>query len=390
MELRSVPIDSSAPPLAKIVLLTGVSIIIPTYREVLNIPHIIARIAAMKQAEGMELEVIIMDDNSQDGSVEAVKALGHDWVRIVVRTENRGLSPSVIDGFKLAKYPVLVCMDCDLSHPPEKIADMVLVLQSGQQFVLGSRYVSGGSTDDDWGILRWLNSRIATWLARPLTKARDPMSGFMAMRKTDFDNADGLNPVGYKIALEMIVKCGFDNVGEVPIRFVDRQYGQSKLTLKEQLKYIVHLRRLYIHKFGTAMHFAQFLVVGFSGAIVNLLVLTALLGFGASAGVSLAGGIAVSVLTNFVLNRRFSFSYARGSNIWKQFAGFVAASSVGMLVNYFTALYLQAHVFTTGNYRLQLAALVGILAGMTFNFVGNRYVVFRKKYIKDRAPDTME
>jgi dolichol-phosphate mannosyltransferase len=374
VELRSVPIDLHQPPLAKIVLLTGVSIIIPTYREVLNIPHIIARIAAMKQAEGMELEVIIMDDNSQDGSVEAVAALGLDWIRIVVRRQNRGLSPSVIDGFKLARYPVLVCMDCDLSHPPEKIADMVLVLQSGQQFVLGSRYVSGGSTDDDWGLFRWLNSRVATWLARPLTKVRDPMSGFMAMRRSDFLQANDLNPVGYKIALEMIVKCGFDNVGEVPIRFVDRQYGQSKLTFKEQLKYIVHLRRLYIHKFGTAMHFAQFLVVGFSGAIVNLLVLTGLLGLGTPVGLSLAGGIAVSVVTN----------------IWKQFAGFIAASSVGMLVNYFTALYLQAHVFTSGSYRLQLAALVGILAGMTFNFVGNRYVVFRKKYIKDRAPENVE
>lgn len=370
--------------MARIVLLTGISIIIPTYHEVLNIPHILARIAALKEAQDLELEVILMDDNSRDGSVEAVEALGLDWVRIVVRTENRGLSPSVIDGFKLARYPVLVCMDCDLSHPPEKIPDMVLVLQSGQQFVLGSRYVSGGSTDDDWGLLRWLNSRIATLLARPLTKVGDPMSGFMAMRKSDFELAEDLNPVGYKIALELIVKCGFDNVGEVPIRFVDRQYGQSKLTFREQLKYIVHLRRLYIHKFGTAMHFAQFLVVGFSGALVNLLVLTILRYFGFEAEVSLAGGIAVSLVTNFLLNRRFSFSYARGSNIWKQFTGFLAASSVGMLVNYATALYLQAHVLSDGPYQLQLSALVGILAGMMFNFVGNRYVVFRKKYIKDK------
>jgi dolichol-phosphate mannosyltransferase len=103
--------------------------------------------------------------------------------------------------------------------------------------VIGSRYVPGGSTSDDWGIFRWLNSRVATLLARPLTNVKDPMSGFFALRKSDFEQARDLNPVGYKykIALVLIVKCGFENVGEIPIGFIDRVYGESKLTLKEQL-----------------------------------------------------------------------------------------------------------------------------------------------------------
>ena len=368
--------------LADIRIHAPLSIVIPTYQECENIPLVLKRVDALRRELGVDLEVLFMDDDSNDGSVEAVAAAGYDWARIIVRTKDRGLSPAVIDGFKAAKGPVLVCMDCDLSHPPEKIPQMVLALSSGQQFVIGSRYVPGGSTDDDWGVLRWLNSVIATLLARPLTRVKDPMSGFFALRKEDFDKASTLNPVGYKIGLELIVKCNFDNVGEVPIHFVDRLYGESKLSFREQLKYIKHLRRLYLHKFENAMYLAQFFVVGGSGVVVNLGVLSLLLALGLAEGVCLAGGIGASVVTNFLLNRRFTFSYARSRNVWSQFAGFIGASAVGMIVNYAVALYMRNSVLTDGAYSLQLAALAGIACGMLFNFLGNRYVVFRKRFIR--------
>ena len=382
MELIDRSLAPSQQPLASIRVLTSLSIIIPTYKEVPNIPLILQRIDALRREGNLALEVIFMDDDSRDGSIEAVEQSGYDWARIVVRTENRGLSPAVIDGFRLARNPVLICMDCDLSHPPEVIPQMMLALSSGQQFIIGSRYVPGGSTDHDSGIIRWLNSRMATLLALPLTSAKDPMSGFFALRKADFDEAVDLNPVGYKVALELIVKCGFRNIGEVPIHFSDRLHGESKLTIKQQLQYIQHLRRLYIHKFGNTMHLLQFLVVGGSGVIVNLATLTLLLSFGLPEAVCLAGGIATSLVTNFLLNRRFTFSYARGNSIWRQFAGFVASSSIGMAVNYSVALYLRAHVLPETSYTLQLAALLGIASGMVFNFLGSRYVVFRKKYIR--------
>lgn len=370
----------TADRLARIEILTPISVVVPTYKEVLNIPLVIDRIAAIRDEHGIEIELIFMDDNSNDGSVEAVKAAGRDWARIVVRTENRGLSPAVVDGMREASHPVVVCMDCDLSHPPEKIPDLVLALESGQQFAIGSRYVPGGTTDDDWGVFRWLNSYVATMLARPLTSAKDPMSGYFAMRKADFDNARHLNPIGYKIALELIVKCGIENVGEVPIHFSDRVHGESKLSLKEQLKYIQHLRRLYIHKFGTAMDLLQFLVVGASGVVVNLGVLTASAAMGAAEPVALAAGVGVSVITNFLLNRRFTFSYARAGNPWKQLAGFVGASAVGMVVNFTVALALRSTLLQDVPYGLQLAAVVGIGCGMLFNFLGNRFIVFKKRY----------
>jgi dolichol-phosphate mannosyltransferase len=373
------------PDLAEIRVNVPLSIIIPTYKEVLSIPHILARLDELRRKQNLNFEVLFMDDDSADGSAEAVEKSGYDFARIIIRRQNRGLSPAVIDGLRIASNPVLVCMDCDLSHPAEKIPAMVLALASGQQMVLGSRYVPGGSTSDDWGLLRWLNSRVATLLARPLTSVKDPMSGFFAIRKSDFEQARDLNPVGYKIALELIVKCGFENVGEVPIGFVDRVYGESKLTLKEQLKYVKHLRRLYLHRFGEAMHLAQFLVVGASGVIVNLAVLTLCQYLGASSAVAIACGIFVSIFSNFALNRRFSFSYARDRSWTSQLLGFVIASGAGAAVNFSVALYLQSRILSpTTSHSLQIAALVGVIAGMAFNFIANRYFVFRKRFIRTK------
>lgn len=359
-----------------------VSIVVPTYKENQNIPHLVARIEQMMRDNDMQVELIFMDDQSRDGSAETVAAMNKDWVKFIEREGPRGLSLAVIDGFRAASHPILVCMDCDLSHPPEKIPQMMFALGSGQEMVIGSRYVPGGSTDDDWGILRWINSKVATALARPLTKISDPMSGFFALRKEDFNTALALDPIGYKIALELIVKCGFINVGEVAIHFSDRIHGESKLSLREQLSYLRHVRRLYIHRFENAMYFIQFLMVGASGVVVNLAVLTLLMLMGAANSVSLAGGIAVSLVSNFVLNRRYTFAYAKDENVWRQFAGFLVASGVGMVVNYLVALYLVQSVLPEAVWAVYASALAGIAAGMAFNFVGNRYVVFRKKHLK--------
>nr|WP_314262307.1 glycosyltransferase family 2 protein [uncultured Devosia sp.] len=368
--------------LAKIKVLAGVSVVIPTYKEAQNIPLMLGRISRLRDQYEIDLEVLFMDDDSADGSIEAVAAAGHDWARIVVRKADRGLSPAVIEGFRLATKPVLVCMDGDLSHPPEIIPQLVLALAAGAQFALGSRYVTGGSTNDDWGVFRWLNSRVATLLARPLTSAKDPMSGFFALRKTDFDSAHDLNAVGYKIALELIVKCGFDNVAEIPILFVDRIHGESKLTMRQQLLYIMHLRRLYIYKSANAMAAAQFAVVGASGVVVNLAVLTLLERIGAPILLCLIGGIVASVCTNFALNRRFTFSYARNGKILKQFAGFVSVSALGVAVNLGVSLLTASRLTAKQPLALQLAALVGIACGLTFNYLGNRYVIFRKTHIR--------
>jgi dolichol-phosphate mannosyltransferase len=355
----------------------SLTIVVPTYREAVNIPHLVARLQGLRDRSGIDLELFLMDDDSQDGSEELVRSLGLSWVRMVTRKANRGLSQAVLEGLMLSSRDVLVIMDADLSHPPEKIPEMVAALQAGADVAVGSRFTEGGSTADDWGVFRWLNSRIATILALPLTTLSDPMSGFFAIRRATFATGTDFDPIGYKILLELIIKCRCRAVVEVPIHFDMRLHGQSKLSFKEQLRYIKHLRRLYMYKYGTWSHFAQFLVVGLSGLCINLLVLTLLLRFNVDQRPAVAVAILISMLSNFVLNRRFSFSYARGQSILKQLFGFIAACAVGAVVNYFTTI----NVWQLTRYK-QFAAIVGVLAGTLFNFAASRFLVFRSKHVR--------
>jgi dolichol-phosphate mannosyltransferase len=358
-----------------------VTVVVPTYKEVENLPHLIDRLAKVRQEHGLELDVLIMDDDSQDGSAELVAARSEPWVQIVVRTANRGLSPAVLDGMKRAQGDILVCMDADLSHPPESLPVMIHKLQEGADFVIGSRYVEGGSTSDDWGFLRWLNSRVATLLARPLTSARDPMAGFFAFRRSTLAAGHDFNPVGYKIGLELLVKCGCERVVEVPIHFEDRQLGQSKLTFRQQLLYVKHLRRLYTFKFGGWSQLVQFLTVGGLGTMVNLVLLTLFLHLSVPARPAVALAIVLSMIFNFVLNRRFSFGESRRESWVRQFIGFMSACSVGALINYAVTLLLMGESF---HLRPQLAALVGVAGATAFNFIASRYLVFRSSHIRPR------
>jgi len=371
-------LDTSSAP-TETTRFSRITVVVPTYREVENLPYLIDRLAKVRQAHGLDLDVLIMDDNSQDGSAELVAGRPEDWVKIVVRTTDRGLSPSVLDGMKRATGDVLVCMDADLSHPPEAIPLMLHKLEEGADFVIGSRYVPGGSTSDDWGFLRWLNSRVATLLARPLTSARDPMAGFFAFRRSTFAGGHDFNPVGYKIGLEFIVKCGCERVVEVPIHFEDRQLGKSKLTMRQQLLYIKHLRRLYTFKFGAWSQLVQFLTVGGLGTVVNLVLLTLFLQLDLPANVSVAAAIILSMVFNFVLNRRFSFGESRKDSWVRQFVGFMAACSVGALINYAVTLLFMGKTFSL---RPQLAAVIGIAAATAFNFIASRYLVFRSSHIR--------
>jgi len=357
-------------------------VIVPTFKEAENLPLLIDSLSDLRGDNGMDLELLIMDDDSRDGTEELVASLNQRWIRLVTRTTDRGLSKAVRDGLKRAQGDVIVVMDADLSHPPESIPALVASLMDGYDFVLGSRYVKGGSTSADWGFLRWLNSRVATLLAMPFTNVSDPMSGFFALRRSTYVTAaDRLNPIGYKIGLELIVKCECERVKEIPIHFSERKFGESKLSLAEQARYIQHIRSLFIHKYGTWSHLAQFLVVGGLGTVVNLAVLTLLVALGARVNTAIGAAIAISMFFNFLLNRRFTFAYARNGSIFKQFLGFVAACSLGALLNYFTASALVAEY--PGLYP-QIAAFIGIVAGTGVNFLVNRFAVFKStKYRPD-------
>jgi dolichol-phosphate mannosyltransferase len=358
-----------------------IDVIVPTFREAANIPLLIERLANLRRSYPQPLQLTIVDDDSRDGTIEAVEGLALPWVRLIVRTGARGLSASVLEGIERTTGELIVVMDADLSHPPEAIPRMLEELGNGCDFVVGSRYVEGGVTHDDWGLLRWLNSRFATVLARPFTSIKDPMSGFFALRRETFAHADALNPIGYKIGLELLVKCRCSRVAEVPIAFADRVHGESKLNFREQLRYLRHLRRLFMYRYGTSSEVMQFIVVGASGVLVNLGVVTGLLRSGATAPLGIAGGIAASICTNFYLNRRFTFSHSRSGHMPAQFLGYLVSVSVGSLVNYTIALILLHRL---PGLLPQLASLGGIAAATVVNFVALKYIVFKSKHYRPR------
>jgi len=353
---------------------------VPTYREAENLRPLVTRLAAA-MAEAAPYEVIIVDDDSRDGTAEQVAALaaeGHP-VRLVTRVGERGLSSAVIRGFQEAAGRTLVCMDADLSHPPEAVPALLEALADGEaDFVIGSRYVPGASTDEAWGAFRWLNSKVATLLALPLVRVRDPMAGFFCLRRETFERSAPLNPIGYKIALELMVKCRYRRIREVPIHFANRRFGSSKLTLREQVNYLRHLKRLADFKFGAFSRLVQFCFVGSTGVAVDLASYAVLLAVGVPLLVARALAIWVAMTWNFLLNRRITFGLSGRAGVLVQYARFVAACVLGAVVSWSVNLALirlvewfARHVF--------LAALAGVFCGMVCNFVISLKWVFRRR-----------
>jgi len=229
------------------------SIIVPTFQEAPNIPLLIKEIARDLKPVIPEWEVIIVDDDSRDGTVAACDSLQKQGfpLKLVVRKNQRGLATAVLEGFRRVQAPIFMVMDGDLSHMPAAIPFLYQAIQNGAEFAVGSRYIPGGGTDDKWTFYRYLNSKFASLLARPLIAVSDPMSGFFALPRTLWERCRDLSPVGYKIGLELLVKCKPKTIKEVPIYFRTRTIGESKLTIRQQLLYIRHLIRLYTYKWHT-------------------------------------------------------------------------------------------------------------------------------------------
>jgi dolichol-phosphate mannosyltransferase len=222
----------------------AVTVVVPTYNERENLAPLARRVFTALDPQRAEL--LIVDDDSPDGTAAAVATLAGSYpIRGLVRCGQRGLATAVITGLRAARGEIAVVMDADLSHPPESIPALLEVLRDPRvQMAVGSRFVPGGEVDLHWPWFRRLNSLAGRLLARPLTPVRDMMSGFFAVRRAEL-RLDELHPIGYKIALELIVRHGWRNVVEVPITFADRAAGRTKLNAAEQMRYLRHLGRLY-------------------------------------------------------------------------------------------------------------------------------------------------
>ncbi|GAA2614290.1 glycosyltransferase [Streptomyces axinellae] len=264
----------------------AVSIVVPTFNEAGNVGELLHRVSASVPAR-LPCEVIFVDD-SMDDTPEAVRASAV-YCPYPVQVRHRdapvgGLGGAVVEGLRLARGEWIVVMDGDLQHPPELVPDLVGEgVRGGAEVVVASRYRRGGSRAGLAGGYRVAVSRASTWLAKTLFPRRlrgisDPMSGFFAVRRAGVEGV-GLHPLGYKVLLELMVRCRPVRVAEAPFTFAERYAGESKSSLPEGLRFLRHLAGLRtVHP---AAQLAAFALIGLTGFVPNLAALRLLTGAGA-------------------------------------------------------------------------------------------------------------
>jgi dolichol-phosphate mannosyltransferase len=226
----------------------AISLVAPTYNERDRLPELVRTIFAAFERAGLDGELVIVDDNSPDGTGQVADGLARDFpIRVVHRAGKLGLGTAVVEGFAAAEADVVGVIDADLSHPPDLVPRMLAVMQAEQaDFVIGSRYIPGGGTAN-WEMSRVLMSKFACVMARGLTPVRDATSGFFIMKR---DRARGvtISAGGFKICLELLIRSEPRLVIEVPYVFTGRTAGESKMNMKEATGYLRQLRELYAYR----------------------------------------------------------------------------------------------------------------------------------------------
>jgi dolichol-phosphate mannosyltransferase len=207
------------------------TVIIPTFNESENIEKMVVTVDAICKAHAITEEILVVDDSSYDSTIAIVKRLmvDHSFLRLIIRTQNPGLSPSLYNGIINARADLVQCIDCDFSHPPEKIPVFYHILKKeGYDMVIGSRYVKGGEVIN-WPVLRKVLSSGAALFGRILIPhVKDSGSGFFAINRHILTGTL-LSPRGFRMGFEILGKAHWTRVQEIPIVFKDREFGQSKL-----------------------------------------------------------------------------------------------------------------------------------------------------------------
>ena len=233
------------------------ALVIPTYREAGNLHALLNRVRTALDGAGACYEIVVVDDDSRDGTVEVVSAIAESdpRVRLVVREGERGLSGAVLQGWQCTSAGILGVMDADLQHPPELLPALLEAIQQGNDLVIGSRYVDGGKIGR-WNPARHFVSAAAIWATRPLQQGHlrvcDPISGFFLVRR-DCLNDIPFQKRGFKLMLEILARGRIQSVREIPFSFGLRHVGQSKANVKVALDYAALLARLYRERFGLEM-----------------------------------------------------------------------------------------------------------------------------------------
>jgi dolichol-phosphate mannosyltransferase len=356
------------------------SIVVPTFNERENVEELIRRIDAV--LPGVAWEVVVVDDDSTDGTAGLVNELAQKdrRVRCIQRIGRRGLSSACIEGFLSSSAPYFAVIDGDLQHDERVLPAMLECLRGGEHdIVVGSRYIAGGGIGD-WNARRAQLSRLSTTLAKKTLGVvlRDPMSGFFAVRReVVHDVVRDLSGVGFKILLDIFATSKQPlRFRELPYEFRTRKAGESKVDGNVALDFLTMLLQ---KKFGRIIpsRLIYFCLIGGTGVAVHLAVFsTVYLGLGGAFWLAQSIATTVAMVGNFALNNVITYRDQRLSGLawWRGLVVFSLACSVGAAANVGVASY----IFSDGIGWLP-SALAGVVVGTVWNYATTAFYVWRPR-----------
>jgi dolichol-phosphate mannosyltransferase len=361
-----------------------ISLSIPTYNEAPVVEKTLRHASSVLKDAGEPFELIVVDDDSPDGTAAIVERLSPELpVRVYCRKGERGLATAVVKGWQIARGDVVGVMDADLQHPPEVVLQLIRALRSQHaDIAVASRYLPGGGSDG-WTLFRrivsWSGMRLGT-VALPWTlgSVTDSGSGLFLVRKQSVEGVD-LKPLGIKMLLEVLAKGHYEKIVEVPYVFRGRTLGVSKLGPKQYLEYLMALFRMGCDS-GELATWIWFGLAGMLGAAVYI---AAVLGLEQRTGWpfhhAVYAGLMMGLLTRFVLDELVSFRRERGKSglgLGARFRRYFKLFLPSAIINGLTTI---AGKFA--GLEIWLAASIGLLLALAWNFafvIPNVWAIWRR------------
>src|SRR5947207_10402583 len=356
------------------------SVVVPTFKERDNVPLLVEKLA--RTLEGVDWEVVFVDDNSPDGTAAVARELGEadSRVRCIRRIGRRGLAGACIEGMLASQARYVAVMDADLQHDETLLTAMLAQLRHDDvELAVASRYVDGGSAAGLSSAKREQVSRLSTAVARKLlgVTLSDPMSGYFMMRRDRFEElAPRLSSQGFKILLDIVATArGSLRIAELPFVFAERQHGESKLDTRVALDFAALILAKLTND-AVSFRFLLFCLVGLTGIAIHMAVLQVAVGMGIRFGGAQSLATFVAISWNFVLNNMFTYRDQRLAG-WQFVTGlirFQVICAVGAISNVGIASVIYRY-----DPDWWIAGLGGALMGAVWNYVVSAAFVWRQR-----------
>jgi dolichol-phosphate mannosyltransferase len=357
------------------------TIIIPTFNERGNIELLYDHLSQV--LADIPWEMIVVDDNSPDGTADAVRAMARRFpnVRCLKRIGRRGLSSACVEGMSATAAPFLAVMDADHQHDERILPQMLARAEQGADLVVGTRFAAEGSADEGLSAVRLRGSRLATQLSALVTGQHisDPMSGYFLLRRDVFEKvAPELSSEGFKILLDLVVTANRRgkklSIAEVPYTFRQRLAGESKMSPLVVIQFL----GLWLSKLTGGLlptSFLLFAMVGATGVFVHLLSLWLLYNvLGVPFVGSQIGATLIAMTSNFFLNNELTYSdkRLRGMKLATGLLGFYLVCSIGGIAN----VSVASMIYETRQTPF-IAGLAGAVMSSVFNYAVTRIFTWR-------------